>query len=318
VREPSPALARYGWFVVFYNLLVILWGAFVRATGSGAGCGRHWPLCNGEVLPRAPSLETVIEISHRISSGLDGFLVLALLIWAFRAFPRGHRVRWTAAASMLFLILEALVGAGLVRFELVVDDASLTRAVVMAFHLLNTFFLLATLTLTALWAGGVAAPATRAVRRGVRWALGLSTVGLLLVGMSGAVTALGDTIFPARDFAWSDLSATSHFLLRLRILHPTLSVAVAALVLLTSILARTEAETGAADGGSALARRAAALVSALVLVQLAVGFVNVQLAAPVWMQLTHLALADALWIAWVSLGAALFADASPGVARPLQ
>lgn len=314
-------MARYAWFVTFYNLLVILWGAFVRATGSGAGCGDHWPLCNGEVLPRSPSTETLIEISHRLSSGLDGFLVLALVILAFRRFPRRHRVRWAAGASMVFLLLEALVGAGLVKFELVVDDASMTRAVVMAFHLLNTFFLLATLALTALWAGGLAAPrvsgdATR-VSRGLRWALGLGTLGLLLVGMSGAVTALGDTIFPARSFVWADLSPTSHFLLRLRILHPTISMAVAVAVLLTAI-ALTSAAAPGTDPGRRLARRAATLVSALVLIQLAVGFLNVQLAAPVWMQLTHLALADGLWLAWVTLGAAVFAKPSSEVARALQ
>ena len=108
---------RYAWFVVAYNLLVVLWGAFVRVTGSGAGCGSHWPLCNGEVLPRSPSTETLIELSHRITSGIDGFLVLGLLIAAFRLFPKGHRVRWAAGASMVFLVAEALVGAGLVRFD---------------------------------------------------------------------------------------------------------------------------------------------------------------------------------------------------------
>ena len=77
--------ARYGWGVLAFNLLVILWGAYVRASGSGAGCGAHWPLCNGEVIPRAPSVATLIEYSHRLTSGLALLGVLALLAWTWRA-----------------------------------------------------------------------------------------------------------------------------------------------------------------------------------------------------------------------------------------
>ncbi len=47
--------SRYAWGVLLWNVLVALWGAYVRATGSGAGCGSHWPTCNGEILPRAPA-----------------------------------------------------------------------------------------------------------------------------------------------------------------------------------------------------------------------------------------------------------------------
>lgn len=294
---------RYAWFVVAYNLLVVLWGAFVRVTGSGAGCGSHWPLCNGEVLPRSPSTETLIELSHRITSGIDGFLVLGLLIAAFRLFPKGHRVRWAAGASMVFLVTEALVGAGLVRFELVVDDDSIARAVVMAFHLVNTFFLLASLALTALYAGALPAPRLRhdgGASGPVPWLLAVGTLGLLLVGMSGAVTALGDTLFPARSFTWDDLSPASHFLLRLRILHPALSVMAAVYLLVASLTLRQRQVSRMVD-------RSAGLVVALVLIQTAAGFVNVQLAAPVWLQLVHLALADLLWIAWVALAAAAVA-----------
>lgn len=297
-------LTRYAWFVVAYNVGVILWGAYVRATGSGAGCGRHWPLCNGEVLPRSPSVETLIELSHRLTSGLDGFFVLGLLIAVFRAFPTRHRARWAVALSMVFLLIEAAVGAGLVKFELVVNDDSMARAVVMAVHLVNTFLLLAALTLTALWTGGIAAP-RRQSWKALPWLLGLGTLGLLMVGMSGAVTALGDTVFPDRAFAWEDLSVTSHFLLRLRILHPALSVLVGLYVLLASWTLGQRLT-------SPWARRSAGIVGGLTLVQLAAGFVNVELAAPVWMQMLHLLLADGLWIAWVVLGATALAAESPG------
>lgn len=295
-------LARYAWFVVAYNVGVIVWGAYVRATGSGAGCGRHWPLCNGEVLPRSPDVETLIEFFHRLTSGLDGFLVLGLLIAVFRAFPKRHRARRAVAWSMVFLLVEAAVGAGLVKFELVVNDDSMARAVVMAVHLVNTFLLLAALTLTALWASGVQTP-KKAAWKALPWLLGLGTLGLLFVGMSGAVTALGDTIFPERSFTWDDLSATSHFLLRLRILHPALSVLVGVYLLLAAI-------TLAQRIGASAARKSAGWVGGLVLLQLAAGFVNVELAAPVWMQMVHLLLADGLWIAWVALVATTLAAES--------
>ena len=86
--RPRSGFAAYAWAVLGFNLLVILWGAFVRATGSGAGCGSHWPLCNGEVLPRAPALATLIEFSHRLTSGVALLLVIGLVVGAWRGFPR--------------------------------------------------------------------------------------------------------------------------------------------------------------------------------------------------------------------------------------
>src|ERR1700682_2434048 len=109
--------ARYAWAVVAYNVAVVLWGAYVRATGSGAGCGNHWPLCNGAALPVSPSLGTIIEFTHRATSGIDLALVALLVVWAFRAFARGHPVRLGATLSAIFLMSEALLGAALVLLE---------------------------------------------------------------------------------------------------------------------------------------------------------------------------------------------------------
>jgi heme A synthase len=106
--------AKYAWFVLAYNVLVILWGVFLRASKSGDGCGQHWLTCNGEVIPAAPQLKTIIEFSHRLTSGLAFVFVLFLLIWAFRKFTKGNLVRKTALISFIFIITEALVGAGLV------------------------------------------------------------------------------------------------------------------------------------------------------------------------------------------------------------
>src|ERR1700732_3618630 len=96
-------VTRFAWAVVWYNVLVILWGALVRATGSGAGCGNHWPLCSGEVVPQTPALATLIEFTHRATSGIDVVLVAVLVVWAFRAFPRRHPARRGATLSGFFL-----------------------------------------------------------------------------------------------------------------------------------------------------------------------------------------------------------------------
>src|SRR5690606_14224270 len=170
--DSAPRLARFAWFTVAANLLVILWGAFVRASGSGAGCGNHWPLCNGEVVPPSPTLATVIEFTHRLTSGVALLLVVALVVGARRALPRGHRVRAAAWVCLGVMILEALIGAGLVRFELVADNASMARALTLGAHLLNTLVLLAALVLTALWAGGAPPLRWREAGRS-RWLLGL-------------------------------------------------------------------------------------------------------------------------------------------------
>src|SRR5229473_6608919 len=148
-RSRTANFTRYAWGVLGWNLLVILWGAFVRATGSGAGCGSHWPLCNGEVVPRAPRLETIIEFTHRVTSGLALFAVVGLVVWSAVSFPRGHRVRRTAIVSLVLILTEALLGAGLVVFQLVAQDASVGRACYLSLHLVNTLFLLGALALTA-------------------------------------------------------------------------------------------------------------------------------------------------------------------------
>src|SRR5512138_1330366 len=110
------SFARFAWCVLGYHLAVIAWGGLVRATGSGAGCGQHWPTCNGQVVPRSAAAETLVEYTHRATSGVALLLVVVLFAWARRAFPRGHPARRAAAFSMVFILTEALLGAGLVFF----------------------------------------------------------------------------------------------------------------------------------------------------------------------------------------------------------
>ncbi|HEY2516872.1 MAG TPA: COX15/CtaA family protein, partial [Polyangiaceae bacterium] len=223
----STRLSRYrafAWGALAYNVATSAWGAFVRATGSGAGCGEHWPDCNGEVVPRAPRLETIIEFTHRLTSGLALLVVVALVVGAFWLYPRRHPVRFAAATSLGFVLSEALVGAALVIFGLVKDNASPVRAVVMGVHLVNTFLLLAALAVTAALASEAVDFTGRrrsgsSGRGAVLWALAAPVVMLILSGLTGAVAALGDTLFHASSLAQGlqqDSAATAHVFVRLR------------------------------------------------------------------------------------------------------
>ncbi len=299
---PQNRFAWFAWGVLGYNLLVILWGAFVRATGSGAGCGAHWPLCNGQVIPRAPEVETLIELTHRATSGVALLLVAGMLVWAFRAYPKGATVRRGAAWSMVFIITEALVGAGLVLFGWVGADQSAYRAISIAVHLVNTFLLLAALALTAWWASG-GAPLRLRGAGAAGWALGAALLGLLLLGATGAITALGDTLFPAGSLIegmQQDLSPTAHFLIRLRVVHPILAMVLGLYVV--ALAWRLTRQAGRAT------ERLAWTLTGIYLAQLLVGGVNLGLLAPVPLQLIHLLLADLTWIALVLLAAAALAD----------
>src|SRR3984885_10808877 len=149
VKRAPQSLVRFAWGVVGYNVLVILWGALVRATGSGAGCGNHWPLCNGQVIPLSPRVDTVIEFTHRCMTGGSTFLVIGLLVWAFRGTMKGQAARVFAVASMVLLLNEAFLGALLVKLGYVTGNQSMGRVVVLSIHLSNTLLLLAALTLTA-------------------------------------------------------------------------------------------------------------------------------------------------------------------------
>jgi cytochrome c oxidase assembly protein subunit 15 len=301
------ALSRFAWTVLGVNLAVVAWGAFVRATGSGAGCGRHWPTCNGEIVPRAPAAATLIEFGHRTSSGVALLLVVALVVWAVRALPPGHAARRAAWAALGFMIAEALVGAGLVLYGWVAKDASSARGWVMAIHLTNTFLLLAALALAAAWSArpaGLFLAGRGGLAAGLAAALGL----VLLAGITGAIAALGDTLYPATSFAAGlrdELAGGGAVLLRLRVLHPFAAIGAGALLLGVSraaLRARPDEPV----------RRAAVAIAALVALELAAGAANVLLLAPVWLQLVHLLLADLVWLSTVLLAAATLA---PGAVR---
>ncbi len=297
-------LPHFAWGLLAYEFLVVAWGDYVRATGSGAGCGRHWPMCNGEILPRAARIETWIELSHRVSSGGALIGTLVLLVWALRAYPRGHRVRLGAYVTASLMVAEALIGAGLVLFELVAHDASMKRALSVSLHLVNTFLLLASTAMTAWWASG-GAPIRLRGQRAVTWPLGIVLGAMLVVGASGAVTALGDTLFPSTSLASGfaqDFATGAHLYVRLRAIHPMLAATTATAIVVATGLVRSLRPTRAV-------RLASRVASALAVAQVAAGLLDLLTRAPVFMQLVHLSIADFLWMALVLTGAAALAEA---------
>src|ERR1035441_6445688 len=265
-----------------------LGGSYVRATGSGAGCGNHWPLCKG-VVTQSPNIHTIIEFTHRAMTGLDTPLVAWLLIWAFRAFPRRHPVRLAAMLSAVFLVTEALLGALLVKLQHVAKNAD---AYTESTHLVNTLTLLACLALTAWWGMGKTAPRLSGK---AAWMAAISLGAVMMLGITGVIAALGDTLFPAATLAAGlaqDFNPASSVLLRLRGLHPLIAAAVGAWL------------TYYAVGRLGSAKAPALRVVIMVWIQLLAGLVNFLLQAPVWMQMLHLLIADLLWISLVLLCAA--------------
>jgi len=290
------------WATLAFNMLVILWGTVVRATGSGDGCGESWPKCGQQFIPPNPTVETLIEFSHRASSFAAGLGVAAVFLLALWAFPKGHIVRKAATVSGIILVIEALLGASLVLFGWVDDDVSAARLIVVPLHLTNTFLLLGSLSVTAWWGSGFAEPSTEGKGRSIRW-LWVGAVVMLILGMTGALNALADTIFPANSVAdgiADEFGPTAPILLRLRIIHPL--VAVAGGILVGWIAADT------ARRGSRTTRRLATTVSIVVLLQFFVGIANIFFLTPLAIQVTHLLIADVLWISFVLFGVSWLGD----------
>jgi len=292
----STVLPRFAWWLLAYNVAVILWGAVVRATSSGAGCGDHWPLCNGVVLQSNPRLATLIELAHRVSSGLTLPLVLLLLLWTFRSTVSGHLARIASIAAVVFTFNEALLGALLVLLRLTADNRSPARAVYLSLHLANTLLMLGALTLAAHFLSRTEAFTRRTIRF-TQLPLAVSGItATLLLGVTGTLAALSDTLFPATSLTAAfaqDFSASGGWLLRLRILHPF--TAVIAGLFICWLLMRSF--------GRPSERKLALLVLGLLLLQFALGIADVTLLAPVWLQIVHLLGADLLWIALVVLAA---------------
>lgn len=290
-------LTRYAWFVLVFNVGVVLVGAWVRATGSGAGCGRSWPGCQGTLIPELEG-DTLIEFTHRAVSGVALVLVVLLAVFVWRSTEKGHRARNGAALSVVAIVGEALIGAMIVLAEWVAHDDSVARVVAVPLHLVNTLFLLGVLTLTAFWLGGGGKLDWSSAPPRVRKAIAGAGTALVALAATGAVTALADTLFPKGG----DLSGEEHFLTAMRVVHPALALVV--LILAWAVASR-----------DARSRRLAGWVPVLVGLMAMSGVVNVALGVPLWTQLVHLALADVLWITFVLIAARVLTLVAPAAAE---
>ena len=297
--ERISRFAKFAWFTLAYNILVILWGVFLRASKSGDGCGQHWLTCHGELIPSAPELKTIIEFSHRMTTGPAFLFVLILVIWAFRRFAKGHPARTTAMISLFFIITEALVGAGLVLTGNTAETITDARPFWAIGHLLNTFALLAFLTLTAWYAGGDRRLSIMGRTRQVVLIV-LGVIAILFVSTSGSVAALSNMLFPSETLTEGiakDFSAGSNILLRLRLSHPILSILTSVYIIFLAGWLRS-----ASDGNPDVTRWSNYL-SILILVQIAFGAATLLTLGPIVMQIGHLLLADLIWISLVMLSA---------------
>jgi heme a synthase len=282
-------LTRFAWLTLAYNIAVVLWGAYVRATGSGAGCGNRWPLCNGTVLPGTAQAQTIIEFTHRLTSALAVVMVSSLLLWCWRKTAKGDWARYSSLAAILFLFNEALLGALLVLFEHVGQDRSPARVFILCMHFGNTLLLLAALALTAQWLSKGYRRFSVVKKRAEIVAVVFGLLATICIGITGSVAALGDTLFSAVSLRASLIQdfSSGNILLRLRFLHPV-AAAIAAIYVLWLIL-RSLKMPGRLWNQEVM-------LAGVLIGQTGLGILNVILLAPVWLQIVHLLVAELFWV----------------------
>jgi len=305
-HAPLSRFAKFAWFTLAYNVLVILWGVFLRASKSGDGCGQHWLTCQGEVIPSAPQLKTIIEFSHRMTTGPAFILTLLLVIFAFRSFEKGSWVRKAAAASFAFIVAEVLIGAVLVLTGNTAEALTTERPFLAIGHLINSFLLLASLTLPA-WYASSERKTSFEDRLKPLTLIAIAAVAILFVGSTGSVAAISNMLFPSTSLTEGlsqDFATGSNILVRLRVSHPILSILTSVYLLFLAGWLRSPAN------GDAAVNRWSNILSIIVLLQIAFGAATLLTLAPIIMQIGHLLLADLLWISFIMLAANFFASRS--------
>lgn len=301
--------AKYATFVLIVNILVIMWGGFVSASGAGDGCGEAWPLCASAAERTATGVETFIELFHRATSGIALILVVVMFVRSRRWFERGNPIRTGAFWSLIFMIGEAAIGALIVLFGLVAENENIARAFTQPLHLVNTYLLLMALIMTVYWSRGGTRLRFADRRFTVLFAIGLG--GVLLLSAFGTIASLASTIFPSQTFlegVQKDFSADSHYLLRLRIIHPIIATGMGGYLIWLIRTVRERIPATDQLGYSILV---------IFAMQYALGALNAILLTPIAVQLLHLLLSDLLWLSLIWLAATFFDGArQPAHANP--
>lgn len=322
----APAIERtdrfpiFAWVVLAFTILVIISGDIVQATESGAGCGETWPRCDGSLIPSISDMQTGIEFTHRMLTAVLGFGYIAIVLGAWR------RRGWTSALSrmatirtlltpsgfadayrrssplwritvwaVVFFVVEVILGAMLVVFGWVEGDASIGRVLADGVHLVNTFVMVATLTLVAFHAGGGGALRFDGSRISNKLlAAGAATI--TVIGITGAINSLADALELAEDVVVDETPIAS-ILVAVRGIHPVVAIGGGIFVFL---IARYLAQ-----GAAPSVRRLALAIQGIVWIQFIIGLLNIALLTPLETQVLHLLMAHTLWVIFVLLSARL-------------
>ena len=267
------------------SIASILAGAFVRATGSGDGCGATWPTCKGKIIPALSDTSELIEFSHRSVSGV--LLVVTLIIFAkTRKFQKDSLVRTVTNYLTFFVIFEALIGAVIVIFEWVGLNSSLPRIIAVPIHLVNTFGLLGSYAILY----KILQDDLQNIKNMFNKNFLLISSLFLLSGATGSITALADVLFPSASFVegfLADFDRTSEVLTRLRILHPIISSTLSIVLYVYATGIRKKYNVGVKP------------LQILILIAVILGVINVLSNIVLPLSILHLAIADFLWISYI-------------------
>ena len=256
-----------------YTLIVIFWGAWVRISHSGDGCGDHWPLCQAELIPDLTQKKTFIEYFHRLMTGAYGLIVI-YIFFKLKNHAR-ELVKKLNVALLILMITEALIGALLVKLSLVTVDDSYMRLVFMIAHQLNSFLLT-----------GVTYLLFKAINPEFDFKFSKKLLLFLAVSVSGAIAALSVTLFPTISLLqgiMDDFSHESHIFIKLRIVHPVLAVTIMSGFMIWLFMKNQT-------------RFAMEILFAMF-----IGVITLVTLSPVALKIAHLGLAHVLWARFLSL-----------------
>ncbi len=277
--------------LLLYTVIVILWGAWVRISHSGDGCGDTWPLCDGKLIPEAEQGKTWVEYTHRLMSGIYGLIVFYFWWVCKKTFPQGSLARKAALWTLIFTISEALLGAKLVIFGLVASNDTPFRAFVMALHQVNSLLLSGSITVA--WLGCQTTIAEHYFMKTPFKQARRYLYLLILIAITGAWASLSTTRSRSESLLsglMNDFSKDAHYLVRLRILHPLIAITIGGLFI--SIFWKSALN----PQHSPRFRQHSQQTALIFLVALGFGASTLLALSPVWMKIIHLTLVHVVWV----------------------
>ena len=276
----------YVWGLLIFTVAVIISGDIVQSTESGAGCGDSWPKCEGSLVPAIENIHTAIEFIHRALTSVLSVGYLGLLAWSYLLFGRRQLVWRSVLFSAFVLLLEILIGAALVFFGWVEDDASWGRVIVDSLHVVNTLILLASLVLILFWASE---SENRSISKEYsRGRFLIAAIGIVMViTITGTINSLADTLYFS-DQVVVEETPIAQLLVSVRAVHPLVAIIGAFLIVGSIYMVMEDPKVTYSGLGFG--------IFGILFLQIIVGILNIALLTPVETQIIHLSLADALWV----------------------